>query len=1339
MKRSINPFLFLFLLLTRMSSFVFGQVTGIPFIQNYSPKEYKQHEQNWSIVQDHRGIMYFGNSHGLLEYDGVSWRFIKTINPDIVRSLAVDDSNTIYVGGYNYFGMLELDSQKNLVFKSLSERLDARYKKFNNVWNINISNNGVYFQTDSALFRWSENEFKIWKTSNTGNRSFVVRDTLYKIHEEKGLVYLKDSIFVKIDVAEFFSENKIFAMKALGKNKSIIGTRTKGLFILSKNSIIPLRTEIDDYIRENKITDIIVLDENNIVISSREKGFVIINQNGQLIQLIDKDKGIADNTIWKMYADNQYGLWLALNNGISRVQLPSPVTYFNESLGIQGNVESLAAHHGALFISTSLGLYFFNTSQNSGMVQKVPGFRPYKILSVGKSLIMSGYDSGIYEYKYGKIKYILDYVGYSFYRSQKDTNRIYIGLDDAITSIYHNGNNWVDEGHLHLISSPIRDALETPKGNLWLRTSGSIICKISFPDKSHSWSDASIEYFDEKNGLIPAEQNYIFQFDNQIIFGNKNRVLTYDEQNNQFKPYTKLTDIIGDTSFSIYGIESDHENNYWLLLSGSSGYSVGYITKDSNREFIFKRDPFLQLSGRYYYAVTSDQTQENVIWFGGPEGIIRYDLNTEKNYNLRYSCLIRKVLTQNDSLIWTGNKLIDERKLEITTLEYLNNALRFEFTALFYENEKSNSYQYYLEGFDKNWSHWSTEPKAIYTNIPEGRYLFRVKAKNIYNVVSNETTYAFIILPPWYRSGLAYGIYGILIIGIVIGLIKLRSYKLENEKKELEKIIGERTDEIQIKNKQLEKQATKLLEMDEIKSRFFANISHELRTPLTLIKGPTEELVNETYPGDKEKALNSILINTNRMLNLINELLDLSKLESGIMKLNASLHSLSGFMNHIINLFMPLAESRKIHFQFVKSQEDIEIYFDWEKLEKILFNLLSNAFKFTSESGYITVAFQQIDSNLSPDGAVEISIHDSGIGIPDNEIEQIFNRFIQAQNSGNTRLEGSGIGLALSKELVELHRGQIKVTSFVDEGTEFDVILPLGKDHLQADEIKEIENQEKDQQSSRQIDITVLKSELTIQSIEEQKIPSGEKCLILIIEDNNEVRDYIKEHLKKDYEIVEANDGRSGLDLANELLPDLIVSDVMMPEMDGFELAATLKKNELTNHIPIIFLTAKASDESKIEGLETGADAYMSKPFNAKELEVRVKNLIESRNSLREKFKKEFLLEPSDVNVISFDDEFIKRVHDTIEEKMPDPEFNVEVLLKDFALGQRQFTRKVIALTGQTPGQFIRIMRLKRALKLIKQKAGTVSQIAFEVGFSNLSYFSKCFRMQFGKLPSEIV
>ena len=1338
MKQIINSFFYFLLVFFQIFSSAESKTVGVPFINNYSHKVYGQHEQNWAIAQNNQGIMYFGNSHGLLEYDGTNWKIIQTPSPYIVRSLTITAQNKIFLGGFNYFGYLAKDSTENLYFNSLSDNLDPHYKSFGNVWNTYVADNSIYFQTDSALFRWDNKNIKIWETTYPMNRSFSIRDTIYLVLKNQGLMRMNGDSLQLMPGGELFAQEKIFSMIAMGVNEILISTRNLGFFIYSNNSIKPFPTEIDEFCTEYNLTAATTLQDGSIVIATRQNGMAVIDRMGRLLQFIDKNKGLPGNTIWNLFSDNQGGLWLALNNGISRIELPAPLTYFNESAGIEGTVESIVRHKGVLYVATPTGLYFFDPEKSSSLAEKIPSFNPYKLLSTGKHLIASGYNGGTHVLQNNKMRRISDYQGNCFRQSKKDQNRIYIGDDTGIASVYFRNGQWFDEDYIDLDSSPIRDIIETRNGDLWLGTHGGMIIKIVIAADTFSFEKAKIFYFNEQNGLSYAEQNHVFSFDGQVLIGNGNRMLKYDEASNRFIVHETFRGLFADTTRVVTELAADAQNNLYMFSAARIGLQLGVALQKENGNYLWDMIPFMSLVDYSFYSVYPDPESENIIWFGGPDGLFRYDNAVVKNYIIDFSCPVRRVSTLGDSVIYAGNPDIN-RSDGIASLAYQYNALRFIFTSPFYQNERANRYQYFLEGFDKKWSEWNHETKATYTNIPEGRYLFRVRAKNIYNVISKETNYAFKILPPWYRTWWAYGIYGIIIFGMVLGLLKLRSLKLEYEKKELEKIIGERTDEIQIKNKQLEEQAGKLQEMDEIKSRFFTNISHEFRTPLTLIKGPAEQMLNKSYSGKPEKAFNLILRNANRLLQLINQLLDLSKLESGTVELRTALLPLSSFISVVINSFSSLAESRKIHLQYIKPQEEIEIYFDRDKLEKILYNILSNAFKFTPENCYITVALHKIKTNSYPQGAVEISVHDSGVGIPENELKQIFDRFTQGHNSSNNHFEGSGIGLALTKELVELHHGKITVASNAEEGTEFDVILPMGKDHLKPEEIIEkiqiIDKTDPD----LKFDLDEIHDEVEMQQKNRQQRITSEKNIVLIIEDNRDVRKYIKEHLEKDFEIIEAENGKAGLKLANEQLPDLIVSDVMMPEMDGYELTDTLKKGSLTSHIPVILLTAKTSDEAKIEGLETGADAYMAKPFNAKELEVRVKKLIESRNNLREKFKKEFLLEPTDVNSISMDDDFIKRVHDTIEEKMANPEFNVEVLLDDFALGQRQFTRKVIALTGQTPVQFIRIMRLKRAMTLIRQGAGSLSQIAFDVGFRNLSYFSKCFRLQFGKLPSEVM
>ncbi|MEJ2544948.1 MAG: response regulator, partial [Calditrichaceae bacterium] len=1096
-------------------------------------------------------------------------------------------------------------------------------------------------------------------------------------------------------------------------------------------------TEADAFSRQNKLTSACVMGDGHIAIGSRDNGLAIIDRSGKWLYHLNKNNGLLGNTIWNVFADDQNGLWLALNNGLTCIDAMSPLIRIPETTGLEGTIESIVRHQGILYIATPAGLYFIDKKEFSD-IHKIESFIPYKLFSTGDVLLASGYNNGMYEVKNKTVSRISKFGGNNMLQSLMDSNRIFIATDNGLASIYYKNGGWIDEGEILLENAPSRDMVQTKDGVLWLSTMGSTIIRVEFKKKIFSIKDVRIQYFDETNGFYPSDQNHLFLFNNQLIIGNANHLLQYDSRSGQFSQHELYNELFNDTTYSVIELAMDSLQNLFMFTSSKSGLGICEAAFEEQNRYELNIKPFLPLKNLSFYCVYPDPQNRNAIWFGGPDGLYRFDINVSKQYDINFPCLIRRVSTLSDSIIFNGNSnMVGPDSASV--LDYKDNALRFNFSVPYYFYEDANQYQYYLEGFDKGWSKWNSEPKAIYTNIPEGRYLLRVRAKNIYDSISKESFYAFKIAPPWYRSLWAYGLYGIIIIGLMFGLIKLRSLKLEVEKKHLEEIIEDRTNDIRVKNLQLNEQAEKLKELDELKSRFFANISHEFRTPLTLIKGPVEEILEQNKDEHVKKSSELILQNANRLLLLINQLLDLSKLESGGMVLKAALQPVTPFVRVIINAFSALAKSRKIHLSFLGLEEDIELYFDREKLEKVLFNLLSYAFKFTPEYGFIIVTIEILnqDFDFYPDGAVKISVQDSGNGIPAEDIDLIFERFSQAKNTESQLNQGSGIGLALTKELVELHHGQIEVDSTVDEGTRFDIILPLGSNHLKSEEI--IEDTKADSDIKMDMDVSLAEFSHTVpdKMRTEDDAINTDKKMVLIVEDHPDVRQYLRDHLDNDYRIVEAENGAIGVESAKEHFPDLIISDVMMPEMDGYQLTDILKNDLLTSHIPIILLTAKDTDDDRIEGLKTGADAYMAKPFNAKELAVRVHNLIESRAKLKKTIRQELLLEPKKIEKVSLDDEFLQKINDVIQKNMSDPHFGVEMLLRDFPLSQRQFTRKLQALTGHSPVQLIRLMRLKRAKQLFDQNAGTVSQIAFEAGFNNLSYFTKCFRDQFGHLPSE--
>ncbi len=720
--------------------------------------------------------------------------------------------------------------------------------------------------------------------------------------------------------------------------------------------------------------------------------------------------------------------------------------------------------------------------------------------------------------------------------------------------------------------------------------------------------------------------------------------------------------------------------------------------------------------------------------------------------------------------------------LKQLTLSYNQNYLTLEFAALDYMNPGKNQYAYQLEGIDNDWVYCGNRRYANYTGISPGDYIFSVKGSNndgYWNEAG--TSLAITILPPPWRTWWAYSLYALFLLGLIVAW---RRYDLKRQRLkqdlELEQV-----------------EAEKLKEMDKIKSRFFANISHEFRTPLTLILGPLEKLrkvvLEEGLPD-----LEMMQRNARRLQRLINQLLSLSKLESGEMRLQVREVNLVELVNGYVQSFESLAKQRNIDLVFQAEEKDIQVYIDQEKLEKILYNLLSNAFKFTSEGGLIKIEVgsgqlaigsergqrdkgtkgqfttaplhhSTTTPTTSPHHHTTIRISDTGPGIPPDHLSHIFDRFYQADDSYTRDQEGTGIGLALTKELVELHQGTIYVESEVGKGTTFRVILPLGKEHLNEEEvnvqdgmsniehrISNIEHRQStiDNRSKTEFDGANQSYPTPGPSPtrEGSKPPLGglgvgnEQPLLLIVEDNTDLRAYIRSYLDESYHITEARDGNEGLKKATEEIPDLILSDVMMPGMDGFELCEKLKTDERTSHIPVILLTARAAPESKLEGLETGADDFLTKPFDPDELQIRIRNLIAGRERLRERYLREMGIEDlpkkektREKELISLDEKFLIRAKSIIEDHLSDETFDIPRFSEKMYLSRTQLHRKLKALVNQSATEFIRAIRLHHAARLLEHKTGNISEIALEVGFSNPAYFAECFKKQFGLLPSEFI
>ena len=633
------------------------------------------------------------------------------------------------------------------------------------------------------------------------------------------------------------------------------------------------------------------------------------------------------------------------------------------------------------------------------------------------------------------------------------------------------------------------------------------------------------------------------------------------------------------------------------------------------------------------------------------------------------------------------------------------------FTTYIRQDDRSKLHHKYHIGTNiTGWVLLNKEPLIIENLAADKRFdASEEEKKEIHSVLC---------VPMWFEGK---------IMGLVIAVNKKDKMHFEENDLTLLSIISVQASQL-IKNLQLQeetfqkrKEAEKLLELDRIKTEFFTNISHEFRTPLTLILGPLEKLMSESQIESVQREYNLIHRNAKKLLSLINQLLDLSSIDAGKMKLQVEITDLIYFMKGILASFQSLADGKNIKLDFHSDNKTLKMYLDRDKIEKVISNLLSNALKFTNENGQISI------SVLSKDGKVEILAEDNGIGISQTDIKNIFNRFYKVKSS--TVQEGTGIGLALVKELVEIHFGTISVESKLNEGTKFRIEIPV-QEELYKNFITA--NQQEVELKSKTIPVKEFEEKDSIE--EEVKIDAPS---ILIVEDNDDLLRFIRESIGKQFSVFESSNGKEGLEKAFKIIPDLIISDIKMPRMDGIELCEKIKADERTSHIPVVLLTARSTLDNKMEGLVTGADDYITKPFKIQELQVRINNLIEQRKKLREQFRKEFLLEPKDINVTSADEKFLKRILEILEQNYANENFTSEEFSQKAGLSRMQLHRKLHALTDQSSSEFIRNFRLKRAMKLLSAKKGNISEIAFEVGFSNPSYFTECFKVLFGFSPSE--
>jgi len=1342
------------------------------FFKNFTTLDYGNQSQNWSILQDKRGIIYVANQGGVLEYDGETWRTIQIPNT-VTRSMAIDFKGTIYIGGYNEIGYLKSDSKGHLQYLSLTNKIEESYKNFSIVWKTLFTKNGVYFQTTKILFRWNPKKkiLNTWKPGFKFSNSFHCNNKLYISSKEKGLLEMKDNDLQLVPGCDVFKKKRIVFITKLNphSNTLLIGTRKNGFYFYNSFRVTPFPTEIEKFVLENKSYFGIRLKSSNFALATLYGGLFIFDKNGDVKTILDKSDGLQDDNIKNVFQDNSGNLWLALENGITKIEYSSPFSFYNDKKGLEGSVLAIANHQNKIYAGTSKGLFKLNHAGSFQRIPSIPG-RCLSLVSTGSNLLAAT-TKGIWIVSSPKNHQInlkgkkTNGIFHTLFHSNKNPKRVWGGGEEGLLSLYsdnpHENPKWNLEHIFKNINYPILSIAEETNGTLWLGTrTGRVTC-IHFLSNIQ---DVKITRFGTPHGLPPNEIN-VFWAAGHVMFATSKGIFRFDKFKQLFKPDNTLGEEFTNDKNGVFRIAEDSKRNIWIHSNVRNIQAI----HQKKRKYLLNKKPFLRMPVIQTNAIYPDPNGY-YIWFANVDGLYRFDTRVKKDYNQEFTAQIRKVEVINGKIresIFQGYRehlKIDDKS--IPTFEYDYRNIHFECAAPFFEGESRTQFQFKLDGYDDDWSEWSTEGKKDYTNLNGRVYTFQVRAKNVYNTISRETTYRFKVLPPWFKTRLAYLGYGIVLVFLIALIVKWRSGKLQREKQRLELIVKDRTKEIQArtieineKNIQLEsqtvqlkEQSEKLQEMDQVKSRFFANISHEFRTPLTLIMGPLEQMINTCSQDEKEKKRKLILMlrNAQRLLRLINQLLELSKLDSGKLTLSTEKTDMISFLKGITDSFRLLAQRNEQDLIFqtapenVAGKDDYFIYIDPRKMEDVMSNFLANALKFTPPGGQIQVVLKRTphSDETFPEGFMEIIVSDTGPGIPQEQLIHIFDRFYQANPAYEYHKKGTGIGLALSKELVELHQGTITARSKEGEGSSFIIRLPLGNSHLNPEDIAESPSGHTYDSQTYSItdEYLILEADDDENKEESDALTQpgiASSNIILVVEDSPDMREYIKNSLLPDYTVYEAQEGSEGLQKARDIIPDLVISDIMMPEMDGYELCRELKSDVITSHIPIILLTAKASEDSIIQGLETGADDYITKPFNTKILLARIKNLIEIRSQLQKNINREMNLQPIKTSLSSIDREFLRDLHSVINRNLADPEFNVEELCKRMYMSRTTIYRKILALTGETPTDFIRSFRLKQGAELLKQKNYSVLEVAFEVGFNNSSYFAKCFKEKFHQLPSE--
>lgn len=1255
-----------------------------------------------SMTQDQTGFMWFATQDGLNKYDGRHFQYYPYQFEDVTQ-------NT-----YSKLGKVFVDNEDVVWIITNSGILHKQNKaseKFEQVKN--IENVSLLIQDSSKNYYLGTYGSGIYKISSTTKDTLQILKpsdihlTTYDLFPYKnfvlaaasgGIIKIFDNNayeFIEVAPGTNFSS---FA-KSTAQNKLFLGSYGNGLFVADESMHFQPFTGFENTKLPNNliIQDILIDSRDKLWIATYGKGAYLVDFEKETIQNFVANKtnpyALHYNDVLSLYEDFTGTVWLGTDgSGLSYYDeyLVKFNVLTNKQIPNDFNIDFVRA------ISKKDGKIWLGTS-NLGLTSVDFKTKEYQTLTTSNSKLSSNRIMSLHSNSLGL------WIGHQNHGLQKMTGDNHFTTFEAtqgmsVWKIYNakNGNLWLctlnglvlfnekegiikryNEQNRNLFSSGIRTVESGKENELWIGTEAEGLYLLDTESDQIT-----------KIKQIPDRIKSLFYHNGILWIGtNGNGLKAYNSETKKIKHFTTEQGLANNV---IYGILPDEKSNLWL--SSNKGLTMATMIGDS----IVSIENFTSYDGLQtnefntgaYYKDTN-----GTLYFGGLEGLNWFHPN-----DLSFSPIKPKTIISQFKIHSQPVSLHDFQKFNSN-----ENTVTFTFSSLHYSLPERNQYRYILENYDSDWIESGNINSAHYTNLPSGKYTFKVLSSNYDGIWSEiPATFSFKILKPWYLSYAAWGFY-LLVFGVLVYFV-YRYFKWRWQvKMQLEMEYRKRE---------------RLESLNQLKTKLFNNISHEFRTPLTLISGPVEnQLKRPNNSVEDELELNLIKRNSKRLLNLINQMLDMAKLETGHVQLKISPGNLNSFLHQLIGNFEYKAKQKKIDFNYrVTGLENV--WFDKELTEKVLTNLIGNAVKYTPENGFI-----EIQASENQDW-FNFTINNNGNTLSDEELARVFDRFY----FGKQNTDGIGIGLSLVKELSTLAKGNISVRSFKENEISFLLELPVSNTFFNENELENL------QKSPVQSEYSELPMDFE-DSLDEISEDTNNQNTVLLVEDDPDMRMFIKSILKNDYQIIEANDGVEGVQVAIQNFPSLIISDVMMPVKSGIDLCRELKFNEQTSHIPILLLTAKVGDENEIKGLLSGADDYITKPFNEQILKLKISNLLQSRAHLKEIYSKTFHLSP-ELFVTSTEQMFMERLEKVTQEHLTDPSLSSEVFSRLMGMSRSQLHKKLHAVLGVSTSEFIRSQRLKMAKELLKSQRH-VSEISYLVGFNTPSYFSKCFKETFGCTPAE--